>query len=376
MKIRKILLAFFALLIFNQLHAQTTLTAGDLAIVLVNMDNPDEVSVVALTTIASGTTINLTDNGWLSSGSFRSGEGTDSYTFTSAATCGDIISIPVNNMALSASGDQVLIYQGTAASPTFVTAINVEGSAVWQTNATNSNTSALPTGLTNGTDAVAVTELDNVTYTGTTTGTVASLKTALFTSSNFTGSNSTRQTAPASFTVSGGCAVPVELISFTASALNNQVSLEWSTASELNNHYFEIEKSLDGKEFTTIGRVEGNGNSRSIIDYNFIDYNLSKTSYYRLKQVDFDGQFEYSDIVAIKNIEHNLELLKQTSTSFTLNADLDTRVIVTNQRGQVESDNVISNTMIINKRDYSYGIYFIQAMNSEGVQTIKWINAQ
>jgi len=95
-------------------------------------------------------------------------------------------------------------------------------------------------------------------------------------------------------------ALPVELIDFTYTVTDN-VNLYWSTASEINNDYFEIEKSTDGINFEHIGGVNGNGNSNSIIDYNYIDKNpLNGISYYRLKQVDFDGKFEYSKIIAVE----------------------------------------------------------------------------
>jgi len=95
--------------------------------------------------------------------------------------------------------------------------------------------------------------------------------------------------------------LPVELISFTAGQEQNGVKLKWSTASEKNNSHFEIQKSNDGKEFETVGIVQGNGNSSSIIEYEFMDYsNHGHVSYYRLKQLDFDGQFEFSDVVKVQ----------------------------------------------------------------------------
>ena len=88
--------------------------------------------------------------------------------------------------------------------------------------------------------------------------------------------------------------VPVELSSFTATASNTEVVLNWSTSSELNNMGFEIErKSLSDKNgWVTIGFVEGSGNSTSINNYSFTDKNPTKgTLLYRLKQIDFDGSF-------------------------------------------------------------------------------------
>lgn len=95
--------------------------------------------------------------------------------------------------------------------------------------------------------------------------------------------------------------LPVEWLSFEAFKGNNDaVNLSWSTASEVNNDYFEIERSENGKEFSVIASVEGNGNSSAVSTYQYTDSKpLNGTSYYRLKQVDFDGQYEYSVIRAV-----------------------------------------------------------------------------
>src|SRR5690606_26093002 len=86
--------------------------------------------------------------------------------------------------------------------------------------------------------------------------------------------------------------LPVELISFTGKFVANGTLLEWATATEKDNNYFEIERSQDGKEFKAIGRVGGNNNSTSINRYNFTDKDqLPGLVYYRLKQVDNDGTF-------------------------------------------------------------------------------------
>ena len=95
--------------------------------------------------------------------------------------------------------------------------------------------------------------------------------------------------------------VPVELISFTSEIDNNKVTLNWETASETNNLGFEVERKTDG-EWITIGFVEGHSTSTQAQSYLFID-NLNELSSglisYRLKQVDFDGSFEYSNIIEV-----------------------------------------------------------------------------
>jgi hypothetical protein len=100
---------------------------------------------------------------------------------------------------------------------------------------------------------------------------------------------------------SQGTGLPVKLTSFKAQAIDNSfIRLDWATAIEIDNSGFEIERSKDGINFTTIGWKDGNGNSTEPKYYGFDDKTVSTgtTYYYRLKQIDFDGQFEYSNIVS------------------------------------------------------------------------------
>ena len=96
-------------------------------------------------------------------------------------------------------------------------------------------------------------------------------------------------------------ALPIELLAFTATAKGKTVQLDWRTATELNNAYFQIERSTNGRDFEKIGKVAGAGTSHAPLDYAFTDQ-LPKTgwNYYRLKQVDFDGEFSYSPVQAVQ----------------------------------------------------------------------------
>ncbi|MEO9484240.1 MAG: T9SS type A sorting domain-containing protein [Ekhidna sp.] len=94
--------------------------------------------------------------------------------------------------------------------------------------------------------------------------------------------------------------LPVELIDFVGSKDGGDVQLKWSTLTEINSHYFEIERSRDGVAFDPIGRVSSNGNSNQRRDYRFLDNQVkSGVYYYRLKMVDVDGSFEYSSVILI-----------------------------------------------------------------------------
>jgi hypothetical protein len=105
---------------------------------------------------------------------------------------------------------------------------------------------------------------------------------------------------------SGLNALPIELMSFTANENNGAISLNWSTASEINNDYFTIERSEDAIEFTEIDIVVGAGNSSTTLSYNLVDIDpIVGVSYYRLKQTDFDGEFKYSETVSVTYNESN-----------------------------------------------------------------------
>lgn len=187
--------------------------------------------------------------------------------------------------------------------------------------------------------------------------------------------------------------LPVKLVAFTAIADNNNSLLSWTTASELNNDRFEIERSIDGILFTTVGEVKGAGNSTSILNYQFIDSRVSELStkqvYYRLKQVDFDGTFDYSNIVlvnfnkinavTIQNIQPNpfgdkltVSYSLPTTGLVTISmVDLQGRVLITTE----SNANKGFNTANFNTENIATGMYFItishQGMTSNYKMLVK-----
>ncbi|MEO8233062.1 MAG: T9SS type A sorting domain-containing protein [Ignavibacteriota bacterium] len=102
------------------------------------------------------------------------------------------------------------------------------------------------------------------------------------------------------YTLEDMTVVPVELTSFTANVSNGNVVLNWTTATELNNQGFEVERKIADDQFITIGHVQGNGTTTERKEYSFTDANAQIGSYtYRLKQVDFNGTFEYSNEIFV-----------------------------------------------------------------------------
>ena len=104
--------------------------------------------------------------------------------------------------------------------------------------------------------------------------------------------------------------IPVELTSFTASLVQNNVLLNWTTATELNNSGFEVQRRVNGSDYGSIGFIEGKGTTTKSQDYSFTDYNLALGKYsYRLRQIDFDGSVNYSreiEVDVTQPIEFNL----------------------------------------------------------------------
>ncbi|MBL1215751.1 MAG: T9SS type A sorting domain-containing protein [Ignavibacteriae bacterium] len=114
--------------------------------------------------------------------------------------------------------------------------------------------------------------------------------------------------------------LPVELTSFTGTLMKDGVLLRWNTATELNNYGFEIERvsNLSSEEWNKIGFIMGSGNSNSPKVYSFYDKNLtgSGSLYYRLKQIDIDGKYDYSQVIEVELSPNDFELKQNYPNPF------------------------------------------------------------
>jgi hypothetical protein len=163
--------------------------------------------------------------------------------------------------------------------------------------------------------------------------------------------------------------LPVELVLFNADCQNDgTVKLSWVTASEINNDYFDVQKSFDASDFFSIGTVAGNGNSNTMQYYEFIDKE-SGTAYYRLKQVDFDGKYDISDVAVASCKTDNLEILAFDNYSgFTVkvmaNFSDKVTVDVVDARGRLIQSQSVNINEGLNQFELnqaiSTGIYFIR----------------
>ncbi|KAB2908539.1 MAG: T9SS type A sorting domain-containing protein [Ignavibacteriales bacterium] len=101
---------------------------------------------------------------------------------------------------------------------------------------------------------------------------------------------------------------PVELTSFTARAINNSVELNWTTASERNNSGFQIERSTDGISFASVGFINGRGTTTETTNYSYTDNGVNGKLFYRLKQIDYNGDYGYSDVIEVSSIVEDFAL--------------------------------------------------------------------
>jgi hypothetical protein len=163
--------------------------------------------------------------------------------------------------------------------------------------------------------------------------------------------------------------LPIELLSFTAHRANNASVLEWITSAEVNNNYFEIQRSDRNKEFASIGKVEALGNSISPVTYRFLDKSpYPGINYYRLKQVDIDGQFTYSPIRSVNfndQVEFSLypnpvsDLLYVEITREVIE-DLNARYDILDSEGRlIESGKVLTAVQGIDVSGYRSGAYIL-----------------
>jgi len=179
---------------------------------------------------------------------------------------------------------------------------------------------------------------------------------------------------------------PVSLINFTATPQYNDVLLQWSTASEQNNNHFVVEKSYNGTLFSPIGQVQGSGNSSTVKNYRFIDTTaLRGTMYYQLTQVDNNGNSTNSNIVSVNlangngsialypNPYNNEAILKVSGTE----REKITITITTLTGVEVySSSNYYTNDTILLGGNLPAGVYMLQVVTPDNVNTLRLVKSQ
>jgi len=181
--------------------------------------------------------------------------------------------------------------------------------------------------------------------------------------------------------------VPVELTSFTANASQSSVVLVWETATEVNNYGFEIERSFDNVNFSTLAFVKGKGSTTEKQIYSFTDQtSLTGKTWYRLRQVDFDGRFEYSEVISVENTIPESFSLNQnfpnpfnpsTRIQFSIPQETQVELSIFDASGKLV-ENLVSGVktagyheVIWNATNNASGIYFAQIKAGKFVKNIK-----
>lgn len=170
--------------------------------------------------------------------------------------------------------------------------------------------------------------------------------------------------------------LPIELINFTANLKNGQVDLKWTTASEINNNYFTIDRTPDGINFEQVDIVDGAGNSTTPLDYVTVDkMPIKGLSYYRLKQTDYSGNQEYSALVSInfedefivENVFPN-PVSDQLTIQFNKNEDVQAHISIIDCLGRaVYKYSSSDNKVVIDLSGIANGIYFLKI---NGLETL------
>ncbi|MCB9255517.1 MAG: T9SS type A sorting domain-containing protein [Chitinophagales bacterium] len=193
-----------------------------------------------------------------------------------------------------------------------------------------------------------------------------------------------------------GVPLPVELLSFEAKAVDNSyINLSWSTATEINNEGFEVLRSTNGVDFEKVAWIAGNGNSTEELSYTWNDYEVTRgmVYYYQLKQVDYDGQYEYFDIVSAKleasaSVTIIGDLIPNPSkengivrTTIRSGMEEEVQVSVYNHIGMKVSEEKYplregSNTIDIAIENLASGTYFIYFEGDFGRETKKLVIAK
>lgn len=181
--------------------------------------------------------------------------------------------------------------------------------------------------------------------------------------------------------------IPVELSSFSASIVDNKVILNWSTATELNNKDFEVQRKTDITDWQTLTSIAGAGTTTEPRSYSFTDNNVQSNtkSYYRLRQNDFDGKFSFSQIIEVDinapqdfNLEQNYPnpFNPSTNISFTLPYASVVKLSIYNQLGE-KVDQLVNQSLEAgsyiynwNAKNNSSGIYVVE-LQADGYKASK-----
>ncbi len=169
--------------------------------------------------------------------------------------------------------------------------------------------------------------------------------------------------------------LPVTFVNFNVARINSDIRISWATSTEINNNRFEVERSLDGTNWNVIAMVLSAGTSTSISSYSYTDKNVTSPAvYYRVKQVDNDGQSKYTAVKTLKSaddIRSNTQIFATSGKMVTVKFEQPKQNVVMkimNMNGQIVKQQTIANTgnsFSVKMNDSDKGLYVVQITDSE-----------
>lgn len=417
-------------------NAQTTLSPGDLVILNVQADNPDQFIFVPLIDLDANTVIYFTDCGVSAAGAFNSPctEGDLAYTAPANVSAGTIVTYPgpdfgshsdtrINGaFSLSAGGDQLFAFQdadpGNAIDPgeepSLIFGVNNASNSLGDCDEADPQQTDAPSVLTGANAYLAVgsgpdceNPHQNTIYDAATHGlsfpTPAAAFTAFTDPDNWLGADELTDADYAAAATAfaddpdGSASLPVELTAFEAFANGTEVVLHWTTASETNNAGFEIQGiakcDLAHEAWEALGWVDGHGTALEVHTYAFTIGSLDPGTYaFRLKQIDYDGAFDYSPEVEVTlglaeafrltapypnpaHTEASLSLMVPRAQAVTVGVyDLLGRRVATLYDGALEAHQ--ASALVLDAAALAHGLYLIRAESEAFVATQRLVVAR
>ena len=384
---------------------------GDIAFVAYTTGPSNGISgfaFVLLDNCPANTAIYFTDEEWTNAPAFGTGEGDIVWTNNTGATIakGTVIKIAgpvstfvigwtigsgnvniggatISNAFSTANGDQIFAMTAMRSGThlAFVGDIAATGLSL---NGTPYGSGTAPSASLTAYGVNIPTLSGGRKYSGSTVcnGTITACQTMVNTAGSWNATGFTGLTTAAAFFAAipnffTGSVLPIELISFTGKNEEAQNLLSWKTATETNNKGFEIETCKDGVNFQVIEFVKGRGTTSETQNYTFTHRLATKESgilYYRLKQMDYDGQFEYSQTIAIRSEgkQNSIAVYPNPSNGlYTISLDEKAeieQISLMTVTGQSIDVNISNNQLDLTNE--AAGVYFLQ-VNGENIRLIK-----